>query len=206
MKNMLGWPMPATVKSGRDCGELATCRWITIPSTRLIDPSPATTYPQNLLPKIDFDTMPPHDWHPKRPYNALPRKRGITARATLAEIKLAAELIPSQATLINTLPLLEAKDIHPFSVCNERTWWAICRLHGWRHLGTATQDIQTRTGLHRFRAALLLHRQLGREKHHLTPGGFALPERPSRHWRAALHSSETDAIADPRQQSNGSYS
>lgn len=35
-------------------------------------------------------------------------KRCITARAALAELKQAAELIPSQAVLINTLPLLEA--------------------------------------------------------------------------------------------------
>jgi Fic family protein len=37
-------------------------------------------------------------------------KRCIEARAALAELKQAAELIPNQAMLINTLPLLEAKD------------------------------------------------------------------------------------------------
>ena len=36
-------------------------------------------------------------------------KRCITARAALAELKQAAELIPNQAVLINTLPLLEAQ-------------------------------------------------------------------------------------------------
>ena len=63
------------------------------------------------------------DWHPERPYNALQHlppsqeletravlKRCITARAALAELKQAAELIPNQDMLINTLPLLEAKD------------------------------------------------------------------------------------------------
>jgi Fic family protein len=37
-------------------------------------------------------------------------KACIEARAALAELKQAAELIPNQAMLINTLPLLEAKD------------------------------------------------------------------------------------------------
>lgn len=62
-------------------------------------------------------------WRPDRPYNELPTlppaheletkpvlKRCITARAALAELKQAAELIPNQSMLINTIPLLEAKD------------------------------------------------------------------------------------------------
>lgn len=61
-------------------------------------------------------------WKPDRPYNELPPlppaaevetravlKRCITARAALAELKQAAELIPNQAMLISTLPLLEAR-------------------------------------------------------------------------------------------------
>ena len=61
-------------------------------------------------------------WRPDQPYNALPLlpphgeleskvvlKQCITARAALAELKRAAELIPNQAVLINTLPLLEAR-------------------------------------------------------------------------------------------------
>jgi len=61
-------------------------------------------------------------WRPDQPYNQLPAlpppgdlegrnvlKRCITARAALAELKLAAELIPNQAVLINALPLLEAQ-------------------------------------------------------------------------------------------------
>lgn len=61
-------------------------------------------------------------WHPEQPYNDLPLlppdvdletrpvlKACITARAALAELKSAANLIPNQAMLINSLPLLEAQ-------------------------------------------------------------------------------------------------
>jgi Fic family protein len=61
-------------------------------------------------------------WRPDAPYNALPDlppavdletklvlKSCIPARAALAELKQAAELIPNQSMLINTLPLLEAQ-------------------------------------------------------------------------------------------------
>ena len=61
-------------------------------------------------------------WRPDAPYNALPDlpppgeletklilKQCIRARAALAELKQAAELIPNQGMLINTLPLLEAQ-------------------------------------------------------------------------------------------------
>ena len=60
-------------------------------------------------------------WQPDQPYLDLPTlppqvdietkailKQCITARVALAELKQAAELIPNQAVLINTLPLLEA--------------------------------------------------------------------------------------------------
>ncbi len=62
-------------------------------------------------------------WKPENPYNGLPLlppaieletkvvlKRCIEARTALAELKQAAKLIPNQSMLINTLPLLEAKD------------------------------------------------------------------------------------------------
>ncbi len=65
--------------------------------------------------------MSVENWKPDRPYNELPSlppkadietrailKACITARAALAELKQAAELIPNQGVLINTLPLLEA--------------------------------------------------------------------------------------------------
>ncbi len=61
-------------------------------------------------------------WQADRPYNTLPPlpppvdletkpilKLCIPARAALAELKRAAELIPNQSILINTLPLLEAR-------------------------------------------------------------------------------------------------
>lgn len=61
-------------------------------------------------------------WHPDQPYNDLPPlppasdletrlvlRHCIGARAALAELKQAAELIPNQGVLINTLPLLEAQ-------------------------------------------------------------------------------------------------
>ena len=65
----------------------------------------------------------PSSWDPKQPYNDLPLlppdmekvetravlKQCIAARAVLGELKKAAELIPNQAMLINTLPMLEAK-------------------------------------------------------------------------------------------------
>ncbi|TGL58684.1 Fic family protein [Leptospira ognonensis] len=61
-------------------------------------------------------------WVPERPYNDLPQlpppieietrivlKSCIAARTALAELKQAANLIPNQSMLINTLPLLEAQ-------------------------------------------------------------------------------------------------
>jgi Fic family protein len=61
-------------------------------------------------------------WRPDRPWNDLPKlpprvelesktvlKQCVTARAALAELKQAAELIPDPAMLINTLPILEAR-------------------------------------------------------------------------------------------------
>lgn len=62
-------------------------------------------------------------WRPDQPYNDLPLlppaadletrailKACIGARAALAELKQAAELMPNPAMLINILPMLEAKD------------------------------------------------------------------------------------------------
>jgi len=67
------------------------------------------------------DTTPV--WRADKPWNQLPPlppaveletkavlKQCITARAALAQLKQASELIPNQTMLINTLPLLEAKD------------------------------------------------------------------------------------------------
>jgi len=64
------------------------------------------------------------NWDPETPYNELPilppdlerietrsvLKACINARAAIAELKTAGELIPDQVLLINILPMLEAKD------------------------------------------------------------------------------------------------
>lgn len=73
--------------------------------------------------KLSAMTSTQLPWQADRPYNQLPTlpptveletravlKRCIEARTALAELKQAAELIPNQRMLINTLPLLEAKD------------------------------------------------------------------------------------------------
>ena len=62
-------------------------------------------------------------WDPNKPYNQLPLlppatgvetnailKQCIKSRAALAELNKAAELIPNPSMLINTLPILEARD------------------------------------------------------------------------------------------------
>src|SRR5690242_10288823 len=72
--------------------------------------------------KPDFGDITSASWQPGRPYNGLPLlppgidletkpvlKQCVAARAALAELKQAAELIPDPAMLINTLPLLEAR-------------------------------------------------------------------------------------------------
>ena len=68
-------------------------------------------------------TTPAAGWRPEAPYNQLPLlppagalesravlKGCIEARAALAALRQAAALIPNQTVLINTIPLLEAKD------------------------------------------------------------------------------------------------
>ena len=80
----------------------------------------ASTYP--LYVSIKRHNVNMMDWKPNKPYQELPLlpptadvetvailRQCITARAALAELKQAAELIPNPAILINTLPLLEAK-------------------------------------------------------------------------------------------------
>lgn len=64
----------------------------------------------------------PSSWRPSQPFNDIPPlpptadletkailKQCIRARAALAELKGAAELIPNQSVLVNTLPMLEAQ-------------------------------------------------------------------------------------------------
>lgn len=105
---------------------LSICRKNCITATYLVDVSQSATDAQNLSQKSDSDDMTQvlqSSWQPARPYNDLPAlpppaeleskailKRCITARAALAELRQAAELIPNQTMLINIVPLLEAKD------------------------------------------------------------------------------------------------
>src|ERR1700746_2002965 len=90
-------------------------------STRPLDVSPPSTYFPNVSTNSIFINIT-HTWEPSRPYNELPLlppaaeletravlKECISARAALAELKQAAELIPNQGILINTLPMLEAQ-------------------------------------------------------------------------------------------------
>jgi Fic family protein len=108
------------------------------------------------------DTSRIAGWQPHRPYNDLPRlpptveletktvlKQCVTARAALAELKQAAELIPNPAMLINTLPLLEARassEIENIVTTADQLF---------RHLQTDSgADAATREAL-RYRRALL---------------------------------------------------
>jgi Fic family protein len=104
----------------------------------------------------------PSRWRPDQPYNDLPLlppqadietkavlKQCITARAALAELKQAAELIPNTGILINTLPLLEARassEIENIVTTADKLF---------RHLrAEGTADPPTREAL-RYRHALL---------------------------------------------------
>ena len=81
-----------------------------------------STYPKNMSIKCDNVNMTNRRWSPDKPHNDLPPlppavdlesktvlKACVPARAALAELKQAAELIPNQSMLINTLPVLEAR-------------------------------------------------------------------------------------------------
>jgi Fic family protein len=83
--------------------------------------SQATCF-QNVSQKLENSITSKTSWRSDAAYNQLPilppaveleskaiLKQCITARAALAELKQAAELIPNQGMLINTLPLLEAR-------------------------------------------------------------------------------------------------
>jgi len=81
------------------------------------------TYAGDVSQKSDFDDMRTRArWRPDRPWNGLAKlppkleletkpvlKQCVTARAALAELKTATELIPNPAMLVNTLPVLEAR-------------------------------------------------------------------------------------------------
>lgn len=93
-------------------------------------------------------------WHPHIAYNALPSlpplveieskpilKQCIAARSALAELKQAAELIPNQAMLINTLPLMEARassEIENIVTTTDKLFQSL-QLEG-EHIDAATKE------------------------------------------------------------------
>lgn len=105
-------------------------------------------------------------WNPQLPFNALPLlppsgeietkkvlKQCIKARTALAELKQAAELILNQAVLINTLPMLEAKDssgIENIVTTSDKLFrYGQAGSYGDKNLDAATKEAL------RYRAALL---------------------------------------------------
>ena len=111
------------------------------------------------------DSNPP--WRPELPHNHLPAlpparelesravlKACIEARAALAELKQAAELIPNQAMLINTIPLLEAKDSSEIenivTTTDQLFQYAQSPAQGQDNADPATKEaLRYRTALHR---------------------------------------------------------
>src|SRR5215216_2162471 len=109
-------------------------------------------------------------WRPDKPFNSLPLlppevdleskavlKACISGRAALAELKQAAELIPNQAVLINTLPLLEAQASSEI----ENVITTTDRLFQFRELDE-TADAPTREALRYSQALLQAYRSLER--------------------------------------------
>lgn len=106
-------------------------------------------------------------WRPELPHNQLPvlpparelesrtvLKACIEARAALAELKQAAELIPNQAMLINTIPLLEAKDSSEIenivTTTDQLFRYAQSPAQGQDNADPATKEaLRYRTALHR---------------------------------------------------------
>ena len=95
--------------------------------------------PHNQLPLLP----PAHDLESKTVLRAC-----ITARAALAELKQAAELIPNQTMLINTLPLLEAKDSSEIENIVTTTDRLFQHVQGDAHADHATKEaLRYRTAL-----------------------------------------------------------
>lgn len=87
-----------------------------------MDMSSRATYPLEMSPKAKNNDTSRPEWHPRRPYEALPPlppdaeletravlRSCIGARAALAELKQATEWIPNPRVLVSCLPLLEAQ-------------------------------------------------------------------------------------------------
>jgi Fic family protein len=91
-------------------------------STYSVEVSIGSIYALYVSKKSRFANMSTVSWQPDRPFDDLPPipsaevletkpvlRMCIEARAALAGLKQAAELIPNQSMLINTLPVLEAR-------------------------------------------------------------------------------------------------
>jgi Fic family protein len=94
-------------------------------ATYSVDLSFATTYPRGMAKTAKNPSKQcksGNSWRPEAPWNDLPLlppaeeletrqvlKQCILARTALGELKQAAYLIPNQAVLINTIPILEAR-------------------------------------------------------------------------------------------------
>jgi len=101
-------------------------------------------------------------WSPNRAHNQLPAlppgldleskavlRACIAARAALAELKQAAELIPNQTMLINTIPLLEAKDSSEIENIVTTTDQLFQHVEGSGQADHATKEaLRYRTALH----------------------------------------------------------
>jgi Fic family protein len=140
----------------------APCRRNEKTATYLLDVSFGATYAREMSPKSENDDIS-LEWHPSRPYQALPPlppredletkailKGCIGARSALAALDQAAQLIPNPRMLIRTLPVLEAQassEIENIFTTTDRLF---------RHLSAdATADPSTKEAL-RYREALMV--------------------------------------------------
>lgn len=108
-------------------------------------------------------SVAPLEWRADLPFNQLPPlppshdlesksvlRACILARAALAELKQAAQLIPNQTMLINTLPLLEAKDSSEIENIVTTTDQLFQHVAGDSHADHATKEaLRYSTALHK---------------------------------------------------------
>ena len=133
--------------------DFTICRKTRKNATRYLDLSSAATYPPNMSPQPKNKSKHAFQWRPERPYNELPKlppasdletkailKQCIPARAALAELKQAAELIPNQGMLINTVPLLEARASSEIENVVTTTDRLFQYQHGDEHADPATKE------------------------------------------------------------------
>ncbi len=147
-----------------------------------------------------------------KPYNEIPLlpptvdletkailKQCIQARAALAELKGAAELIPNPSILINTLPLLEAQASSEI----ENIVTTTDRLFQFRELHAQADAAHSHELMNLI--AILPHSECDRTENRCSPNGLWLPERTGESWRIgresrrprkAFNPSKTDEVAN----------